>query len=98
MLCLRWVLCGLFLAVRVLSHPGVSDLHKGVNAEAGTGHANFGMLYIMDPNGRKCFEEVSIDAFTSENLLSWVRNLRDELTRTEEKPEGDYLKVRGEVS
>lgn len=53
----------------------------------------FRMLYVMDLNGVLDFEEVLIDNFTSKNLLAWVRDLRDELTRTENNPAGQYLKV-----
>ncbi len=93
MLCLRWVLCCLTLVLRVLFLRDVSAAHKNVQPEGGKAHSEFQTLYIMDPNSEKCFEEVSVDTFTLKNLLSWVRELRDELTRTEENHNGRFLKV-----
>ncbi len=52
------------------------------------------ILYVMDPNGPYCFDEVPIDDFVKRQLLSWVRQLKDELTRSSIKPMGHDLRVR----
>lgn len=70
-----------------------SGLSETESSPGTTGSRQFRLLHVIDPNGFRCFEEVSIDEFTSENLLAWVRELRDELTRTENNPAGQYLKV-----
>lgn len=73
-----------------------SVAHGALESESSlgtTGLRQFRMLYVMDPDGVHDFQEVLIDNFTSVNLLAWVRELRDELTRTENNPAGQYLKV-----
>jgi hypothetical protein len=51
------------------------------------------VLYVMDPNSRDCFEEVGIDPYTNQTLLSWVMGLMDALTATESHPEEEKLMV-----
>jgi hypothetical protein len=71
-------------------HPATADSHN-----IGVDKINdMEVLYVMDPNSHICFEEVYVDDFVTANLLPWVRNLKDELTRTPDNPDGEDLKVR----
>jgi hypothetical protein len=51
------------------------------------------VLYVMDTISSYCFEEVGIDPYTNQTLLSWVMGLSDALTSTELRPDGEDLMV-----
>jgi len=38
------------------------------------------VLLVLDPNGLHCWEDVHIDSFINETLLSWLHDQSDALT------------------
>lgn len=52
------------------------------------------ILYVMDPNGANCFSNVPLQDYARFQLIPWVRELKDELTRSSTKPLGHDLRVR----
>jgi hypothetical protein len=51
------------------------------------------VMYIMDVGTPTDFEEVVLDKYAVKELLPWVRQLKDELTRTHINPDGHELRV-----
>jgi hypothetical protein len=57
---------------------------------------SFEVLYVMDENPPGCNDKVPIDDVARRKLLPWVRELKDELTRSTSKPSGYDLRVRSD--
>ena len=59
----------------------IFSCHCRPDTHAGTVSSNSPqVLLVLDPNGLHCWEDVHIDSFSNETLLSWLHDQSDALT------------------
>jgi hypothetical protein len=85
------------------SNGSTGPVTNGTNADSGfpspydnsdtINKVNLSILYVVDPISSYCFEEVGIDPYTNQTLISWVTGLKDALTSTSSNPNGEDLMV-----
>ena len=77
-----WYAVTRFLPILAMAHQSRSlCCHCRRDMHADTGSSNSPqVLLVLDPNGLHCWEDVHIDIFINETLLSWLHNQSDALT------------------